>query len=231
MFPIVVISLVTIFTAMLSLTGGFLLLSKSKITELVQKYGTIMAAVVLLYAVFGDIIPEIMEQESLPPVLMVSIILFGCAICFVVNRLAGHMHKHGDTHALKSKQQAYSMLVVDSIHTILDGIVIGTSFATSLGTGIIAATATAAHEVPQEIGDFAIMIRSKIPVRKIVKLQLLSALILVPAAVVSYLIGDVLADFLPVALSFIAGFLLYIAIGEICSIIRVIWHRRLRADA
>ena len=112
------------------------------------------------------------------------------------------------------------MLVVDSLHTIVDGIVIGTAFAAGLPTGLLAALSTAAHEIPQEIGDFSIMVRSKMSSKKILKLQIASGLLLVPSAVIAFFVGDSLLKNLPVFLALIAGFFLYIAIGEIYAMIK-----------
>ena len=117
------------------------------------------------------------------------------------------------------------MLIVDSLHTAMDGIVIGTSFAAGIPTGLTSSLATAAHEIPQEVGDFSIMIRSKMETKKIAKLQIFSALILVPFAVISFFIGDALTPALPTLLSLISGFFIYIALGEIWSIIKVIWNK------
>jgi zinc transporter ZupT len=223
MLEVLLIIGITAITAILSLAGGFLLLTGSKFAKIFQKYGTYFAAAVLLYAVFGDIIPEVLED--LPAAQVISLMLSGLALCTFVSYMAGHFHKHGDEHAFKNKKQAYAMLIVDSLHTAMDGVVIGASFASGIPTGLTAAFATAAHEIPQEIGDFSIMIRSKMPKKQIAKLQIFSALILIPFAILSYFIGDLLKDALPSLLALIAGFFLYIALGEIYSIIKAIWGK------
>lgn len=214
---------VTAVTAILSLTGGFLLLTGSKFAKIFQKYGTVFAAAVLLYAVFGDIVPEVLEE--LPAHQVGLFVVLGVVICTIISFVAGHFHKHGDEHTFKDKKQAYAMLIVDSLHTAMDGIVIGTSFASGIPTGLTSSFATAAHEIPQEIGDFSIMLRSKMEKKKIIKLQIVSALILIPFAVLAYFVGDFLKSALPNLLSLIAGFFLYIALGEIYSIIKSIWGK------
>ena len=228
MLEVLLILIITAVTAILSLAGGFLLLSGSKFAKAFQKYGTYFAAVVLLYAVFGDIIPETLEE--LPAWQVVLLVILGTCICTGISFAFGHLHKHGDDKAFKNKKQAYAMLIVDSLHTAMDGIVIGTSFASGIPTGITAAFATAAHEIPQEIGDFSIMIRSKMPKQKIAKLQIFSALILVPFAVLSFFVGDALKEHLPILLSLVAGFFLYIALNEIYSIIKAIWKKAKRGS-
>ena len=225
MLEVILIILITAVTAILSLSGGFLLLSGSKLAKVFQKYGTIFAAIVLLYAVFFDLIPEVLEDGGLYVWQVVLLILVGLAVCGTISFLAGHFHKHGDKKTFKNKKQAYAMLVVDTLHTAMDGIVIGTSFASALPIGITAAVATAAHEIPQEVGDFSIMQRSKMEKKQIAKLQILSALVLVPFAVLAYFIGDILSPILPTLLSLIAGFFLYIALGEIWELVSALIKR------
>ena len=111
------------------------------------------------------------------------------------------------------------MLAVDSVHAIADGIVLGSSFIASPSTGISACLATVAHEIPQEVGDFSIMQRAKIKTATIIKYQAISSLIIVPAAVLSYFVGESLLESLPSVLAVVAGFLLYVAFGELICII------------
>ena len=224
MLEVLLIILITTLTTLVSLSGGLLLLSGSKLAKTFQKYGTIFAAAVLLYAVFGDIVPEALEE--LPAWQVALYVAIGTAVCWLIGLAVGHFHKHGEDIHFKDKKQAYSMLVVDTLHTAMDGIVIGTTFAAGgIGTGLVAAIATAAHEIPQEIGDFSIMIKSKMERQKIIKYQVWSSLVLVPFALISYFIGDFLGSALPPLLSLVAGFFLYIALNEICDIIKVIWQK------
>ena len=228
MLEVLLIIGVTAVTALLSLTGGFLLLTGSKLANAFRKIGTYFAAAVLLYAVFGDIIPEVLED--LPALQVATLVLSGLAICTFISYMVGHFHRHGEDKAFRDKKQAYAMLVVDSLHTAMDGIVIGTSFAAGIPTGLTSSLATAAHEIPQEIGDFSIMIRSKMDKKKIAKLQIISALILIPFAVLAYFVGDIIKTSLPVLLSLIAGFFLYIALNEIYSIIKLIWGKAVKSQ-
>ena len=217
LFTLIITAVVT---ALLGLVGGFLLLSKSKLAAFLNKIGKPFAAVVLVYCACFDLIPEALESSVLNVWRVFLLVAAGFAVCFSVNLLVGHFHRHGDNKELHSKSEAYSMLVIDSLHTLVDGVVLGVTFATSLGTGLLAAVSTAAHEIPQEIGDFGIMIRSKMPKNRILQLQIVSALLLVPAAVVAYFIGESLLVTLPPIMALIAGFFLYIAFQEISAMIK-----------
>ena len=223
----------TILTVFVSLLGGFFLIfsletefkkthsEKSfKFAKLLKKITTPLAALLLVYTVFFDLLPESLEDSELSLAAVVTLTLIGLVACFSANFVTSNFHKHGDKTELHNKTQAYSKLVVDSLHTIVDGIVIGTAFAAGLPTGLLAALSTAAHEIPQEIGDFSIMVRSKMSSKKILKLQIASGLLLVPSAVIAFFVGDSLLKNLPVFLALIAGFFLYIAIGEIYAMIK-----------
>ena len=216
-------------TALLSLSGGILLVvGKGRVARKVQKWGPAIAFLVLCYAVFGDIVPEVLEE--LPVWEVVGLAFAGFLACALIGFLMGKYHHHSDLHLhgehaethgdeIKNKTQAYTMLAVDSVHAVADGIVLGTSFLAGVATGVPTCLATIAHEIPQEVGDFAIMQKAKFETKKIVVLQALSALIIVPAGVVAYLIGEQLLGGLPVVLAVIAGFLLYVAVGELsCTI-------------
>ena len=226
-FPILILS--TIATVFVSLLGGFLLLfslkksskkTNNKLAKILKRITTPLAAFLLVYTVFFDLLPEALEESELSLFAVVTLVVVGLLACFSANYILGSLHKHGDEISLHDKKQAYSMLIVDSLHTIVDGIVIGTSFAASLPTGLLAALSTAAHEIPQEIGDFSIMIRSKFSFKKIIKLQLISGFLLVPTATISFFIGESLLKNLSAFLALIAGFFLYIAIGEIFGMIK-----------
>lgn len=206
---------VGIVTAVLSLAGGILLIVGKRTARFLQKNGPIIAAVVILSTVFGDILPEILEDGKLSILQTLVWMAVGTVICFFVGFLLSHIHKHGDKRDLHNKKQAYGMLIVDSLHALADGVVLGAAFAANPMTGILTAVSTVAHEIPQEIGDFAIMLRSNIRKRDVVILQMLSSLFLVPAAIASYFLSDVLEPHLPMVLALVAGFLLYIALGEI----------------
>lgn len=227
-----ILILVLIATALLSLSGGVLLiLSNGRFARKIQKWGPAVAFLVLCYAIFGDIVPETMEELSLWEV--VGLMAIGFFACALVGALMGRYHHHNDLHVhgkhaethgdiIKNKAQAYTMLTVDSVHAVADGIVLGTSFLAGPATGIPTCLATIAHEIPQEIGDFAIMQKAKFEKRKILFYQAFSGLIIMPAGVAAYLIGEQLLKGLPVVLAIVAGFLLYVAIGELACTIQII---------
>ena len=222
---LLIITLTTIATVFISLSGGFLLLSGSKLAGLFEKISLPFAIFVLLYATFFDVIPEALESGTLPGWAVATLAIVGFVFCAALRLFSSRFHRHDDSHALSGKPQATAMLVVDSLHTLADGVVLGLAFAASLGTGILTAVATAAHEIPQELGDFAIMKRSKVPRRQIIRLEIISGLLLVPATIAAFFIGDQLENFMPIVLSLIAGNLIYITLGELIAFFKLIKYK------
>lgn len=222
MTNLIVLLFTAISTSLISLAGGFLLLIKSDLVDILKRYGSAFAAVVLLYAVFGDLIPEILEDSHLPIWQIALLILTGLLISAALSFIAHRFHRHGDSGKITTEGQALAMLIVDSIHTAIDGIAIGIAFSANIGTGILVACSTVAHEIPQEIGDFALMLRSKISPEQIVKVQIVSSLILVPASVIAFYVGGALTSHLPIILSIMAGSLLYIAFVAIVDTVNIL---------
>lgn len=197
---------------LLSLVGGVLLLSKRKVAKSLARYATPFAGGALLAAVFLDLLPEGIEADSAETVLLatlVGILLFFFAEGFL--QWFHHHHEHTDSHDSK-----ISLVIVgDTLHNALDGVAIATSFMISIPTGIVTTFAVAMHEIPQEIGDFGLLLQKGLSRRKVLLANLLSAVATVVAAIFTYLIGKNNDLPIGVLLGLSAGFLLYIATSDV----------------
>lgn len=107
------------------------------------------------------------------------------------------------------------ILVGDTVHNALDGVAIAAAFLISVPTGIITTFAVAAHEIPQEIGDFGLLLSKGVSRRKVLIFNMFSALATTAAALVTFTLGS--EDKLPIGaiIGVSAGFLLYIALSDI----------------
>ncbi len=194
-----------------SLIGGALLLSKKSIAEAVAKYATPFAAGALLAAVFMDLLKDGLEQGSADTVLMAA--LAGILIFFIAERFLRWFHHHHDDE----DESATTPLIVigDTMHNALDGVAIAAAFLVSPATGLVTTLAVAAHEIPQEIGDFGLLLSKGMRRRNVLLVNVVSALATVVAAALTYWIGS--SSTLPVdfLLGLSAGFLLYIALSDI----------------
>lgn len=106
-------------------------------------------------------------------------------------------------------------MIGDSIHNFVDGVVIAGTFLVSTELGIITALAVAAHEIPQEIGDFGILISRGLKRTKVILINFFSALASLVGALLFLSLGESVANSLPIFLSVTAGFFIYIALSDL----------------
>lgn len=195
-----------------SLIGGLLLLSRKRSAETLAKYATPFAAGALLAAVFLDLLKEGIRESEAETVLLSAVI--GILIFFFAERFLHWFHHH---HQHEGAPDATTGLIVagDTIHNALDGVAIAAAFLVSVPTGIVTTIAVAAHEIPQEIGDFGLLLHRGMSRKKVLWVNVLSALATTAMAVITFAFGS--ADDLPIGvlLGLSAGFLLYIAMSDI----------------
>ena len=197
-----------------SLIGGLLLLRKKSSAALLAKYATPFAAGALLAAVFLDLLPEGIAESEASNVLTATLI--GFLIFFFLERFLRWFHHHHD-HGVDAKDQSSKSLIIvgDTLHNALDGVAIAAAFLVSVPAGIVTTIAVAAHEIPQEIGDFGLLLSKGMKRKKVLLANVLSALATTVMAVITYALGS--ADVLPIGalLGISAGFLLYIAASDV----------------
>ena len=201
--------------SLVSLIGVFALSLKE---DFLKKYIYIfisLAAGALLGDAFIHLIPEALE-ESFDPALASTLIIVGILIFFVLEKFF-HWHHHGEysnePHAIHPLGKL--ILVSDGVHNITDGIIIGASFLVSVPIGIATTIAVVLHEIPQEIGDFAVLLHAGYPRKKALWLNFLSALTAVIGVVIALILGS-MGDYFNVwMLSVVAGGFIYIAIADL----------------
>jgi zinc and cadmium transporter len=161
------------------------------------------------------LIPEALERDT--PERVMTLFLAGTIAFIVVERLIRwrHTHLHGDEHHDESRVTARILLWGDALHNFLDGIVLGVAFSASRELGMIAAIAVFAHEVPQEIGDSAILLSSGMAKRRALLLNYLSAVTVVPGTAIAFLFSSAIEGIAAYLLPVAAGGFLYIALADL----------------
>lgn len=202
-----------------SLIGGVILLKRKQITDNFINYVTPFAAGALLAAVFMDFLPEGVHQENGDTVFIAALV--GILGFFLAERFLRWFHHHHEDDE-GTDPSAKLIIAGDIAHNALDGVAIAAAFLVSVPTGIVTTIAVAAHEIPQEIGDFGLLLSKGMKRRRVLIVNVLSALATTLAAVITYVLGS--DERLPVALllGVSAGFLLYIALSDV---IPTIHHR------
>lgn len=194
-----------------SLIGGLLLLSKKRFAEGLAAYATPFAAGALLAAVFLDLLKEGLEVSRPDTVLTAALI--GVLMFFFAERFLHwfhHHHQHG-----KSDPSVGLIVVGDTVHNALDGIAIAAAFLVSVPTGIVTTMAVAAHEIPQEVGDFGLLLAKGMRRKEVLIVNVFSALATTVMAVITFALGSSRSLPTGILLGISAGFLLYIATSDI----------------
>lgn len=204
----------SIIGSVVSLVAGFLLIIKKLPLRPVQVIAVPFAAGALLAASFLDLLPEAYETGSAQTVAIVA--LSGFLLFFILERFLGWFHHHHD-HKEKDQIHPTARLLVigDTLHNFIDGLVIGAAFLVDVPTGIVASLAIAAHEIPQEVGDFGLMLALGMSRKKVIVVNLISAFSTVVAALLVIALGGPLEGVEPYLLALAAGFFIYIAASDI----------------
>lgn len=197
----------------ISLIGGIILLSKKSWADKLARYATPFAAGALLAAVFLDLLPEGIEQSSPYTVLLSTLI--GMITFFFAERFLRWFHHHHSNEDSHTDPTTGLIIVGDTLHNALDGVAIAASFLVSIPTGIITTIAVAAHEIPQEIGDFGLLLSKGMSRKKVLLVNVFSALATLVTALFVFWLGTDTNLPIGVLLGLSAGFLLYIAASDI----------------
>ncbi len=172
-------------------------------------------------ALFGDaflhLVPEAFEEAGSS--LLVSLaILSGIVLFFILEKFVHWHHYHEEDeveHSLHSggagSRLSVMVLIGDALHNFIDGIVIGVSFLVSPAVGVATTLAVLVHEIPQEIGDFALLVHSGMSKRRALFANFASALISVLGVLLALWVGESVASALPLLLAVAAGGFVYIA--------------------
>lgn len=198
------------------LGGAILLANKSTANKLAQ-ISAPFAAGALLGAAFFDLLPEAVEINAEGAAFRWAVV--GILLFFLLEHYLHWFHHHHE-HVDKIKRPKASLIIIgDTIHNAIDGVVIGAAFAISLPVGIVTTIAVAAHEIPQEIGDFGILLKSGLTRMRVLIINFASALITLVAALYTFHLGSNEALPLGAILALSAGLFIYIAASDLIPII------------
>ena len=171
----------------------------------------------LLGAAFLEVIPHAFEHGD-PHTAALSI-LFGILVFFLLEKLLLWRHSH-DEHEVESAEHDHGrsgalIVVGDTIHNFLDGILIAAAFLQSTQLGIITALAIVAHEIPQEVGDFVILLNSGYSRTRAFFLNVLSSGATVVGGMLGYFALQVLEGWTPILLGIVAASMIYVAVADL----------------
>jgi len=210
------ILIATFLVSLISLLGVITLSLKEKILNKITFLLVALSAGALLGGAFIHLIPESIEIISAESTFLIT--MGGFALFFFIENILQWRHCHKgkcDIHSF-----AYMNLFGESIHNFLDGLIIAASFIINIPLGISTTIAVGLHEIPQELGDFGVLIQGGFKKSKAILLNFLTALFAILGGVIGYFLstlGEISTTFLiPIA----AGGFLYIAASDLIPEIR-----------
>lgn len=207
LLSVVIISLISL-AGVLALVMNKELLSKS-VFVLVS-----LAVGALLGDVFIHIIPETYEELGEPLLISLTFIA-GILIFFVLEKIL-HWHHHTREHAESHPHPVGNMVLIgDGVHNLIDGLIVAASYMVSIEVGIATTVAVVLHEIPQEIGNFGVLIHAGYSTGKALWYNFLSALTSIAGAVIALSIGSTVEDFAAWLLPLTAGGFIYIALSDL----------------
>ncbi len=221
-----------------SLIGGFFLLWKSEFTKRIIIHLITFAAGTLLGVAFLDLLPEAFEAYPNEPAQLLPWVLGGIVAFYLIEAILIRLHSHDETemvvshhtedHSHRPARASLPLFITlgDGIHNFVDGIAITAAFLVSIPTGIVTTLAIAAHEIPQEISDFSVLIHGGLSRRRVAWLNVGAALMTTLGATLAYLFRDTLTPYLPYVLALTAGIFIYIASSDLIPEIQAHHHRK-----
>lgn len=213
MTDLVNIILLALLGSVVALVGGVVFLMVGKWSKTLARYSVPFAAGVLLTVAMLGLLPEAVHVVGGKAFLVTLVTFLGA---YLFENLFCELHHHDDGHKCtetRHKQAIPLVIVGDTIHNLIDGVAIAASYLVNPGLGLVTTVSTFLHEVPHEIGDFGILLKAGWEKRKILLVNLGSALMTVVGALAVYYLnfGEVLMGSL---LAAAAGMFLYLGASD-----------------
>ena len=207
MSPLVQSLLATFLVSLISLVGVFVV----RWTERVEERLLGFAAGVLLATAFLDLFPEAIEHSPGDGHVFAAA-LGAMVLFFVIERLLHAFHLHEESHAHTS---GYLILIGDGLHNLIDGVVIAASFLVSPELGVTTTLAVAAHEIPQEIADYGLLVSGRFTRQRALLLNFASGLTALVGVALCFAFRDAIQPRIGWALTATAGMFIYIAASDL----------------
>ena len=178
----------------------------------------------LLGAVFLEVLPSALATGKPAPEILATV-LGGIVLFFLLEKVViwrhSHHHGHGeelahpDRHAHDHRRSGWMILIGDTFHNFCDGVVIAAAFLVDFRLGVVTSIAIIAHEVPQEVGDFLVLLHSGFTRRQALLFNVVSSLGSVAGGLIGYWALATVEQWVPYALALAAASMMYVAVADL----------------
>lgn len=221
MSTLIYIIIFTFVASILGLMGGILLLTRKKLSHNVTHGLSAFAAGSLLGAAFLDLLPEAFHHmkdlgvvDSEKTIFLYT--LGGVLFFFFLERFIHWFHHHHRSHDEDEMKPIVPLIVFgDGVHNFIDGTVMAATFMVDIRLGIITTLAIIAHELPQEVGDFGLLLHQGVKKSKVFFYNFYSQLTAVLGGITTYFVGSSINGVLPIFIAITSGFFIYIALSDL----------------
>lgn len=193
-----------------SLVGVILLSLSRRVLETLLLPFVSFATGVMLSAVFVHILPEVIRESSNLQISLL-LVLAGMMLSFIIEKVIHWHHCHHLGCENHPHPAGNMILLGDAVHNLLDGMLVASAYIADVRLGLATTVAVVLHEIPQEIGDFSVLVHSGFTIPRALFLNFLSALAAVAGAVVVLVVAGPLGHVETILLPIAAGNFLYIA--------------------
>lgn len=198
--------------SLISLIGVFTISLKKEFLKKILLTLVAFAAGSLLGAAFFELIPAAIKHGGVE---VISYVFLGLITFFVMEKYIYWHHCHDVNCKKHHHPMTYLNLIGDAIHNFIDGALIAASFAANAPLGLVTTFAIIAHEIPQEIGDFAILIQGGFSRKKALLFNFISALFAVLGVLVTFCFVGSIDNLIPFLLAFAGGGFIYVATADL----------------
>lgn len=214
----------TFLGSFVSLIGGVLLLLKENLVRKKTLNLVAFAAGAMLAAAFLDLLPEAIREEAEgTPIFgeykgLLGVVLIGMVVFFFLERFLFWYHHHAcpEGEECEAEVPTVPLLIIgDSLHNFLDGVTIAGAFLVNIPLGIITSLAVFFHEIPQEMGNFGVLLALGMKREKVLAVNILSALFALLGAIMAFFLLEQFEFLIPVLVAFAAGNFIYIASSDL----------------
>lgn len=210
--------LYTVIALVIASVGGVglassLLLLNNKWLERVSGYLLYLAGGTLLGSALLGLIPEASETLCIHD--LVILVLAGILLFFILEKIILWRTCHDENCARQNHAAAPMIIIGDAIHNAIDGVVIAASFLTSTELGFFVTFSVLLHEIPQELGDFGILIKSGYSRKKALIYNMLSGSSAIVSGVAAYFLLEYMQELTPYTIALAAASFLYISLADL----------------
>ena len=206
----------TFLISIISLVGSIALFIHEKLLEKILLILVALSAGGLMGGAFLHLLPEAVSELNASTAHasnLFSYFLLGFCIFFILEQFIQWTHEHYSLHM--KKPVSYLVLVSDLVHNFIDGLVIAGSFQMGFSIGIVTSIAIALHEIPQEIGDFGVLVYGGFEKRKALVWNFFSSITVIFGGIIGFYLSNILEGSALLLLPFAAGNFTYIAASDL----------------